>query len=133
MLETLVRGLQTGGFQAVVMLRGEGRFPERMRALGAEVAPLEVPHGRPLYHRIAGRTWPSPPGFLTSAAAAPLAIRAYSRLFQVHRLDVAYLAHPLSHVLGGLGARLAGVPAVCHLQGVVRGGRSRPEIGRAHV
>lgn len=125
-LQTLVRGLGQNGFEVVVFLRGEGRFPDRIRALGAEVAPLDIPQGRPLYRRLGDRIWPSPGGFLTATASAPRAILDYARLFRRYRVDVVYLAHPLSHVLGGLGARLAGIPAVFHLQGVVRTGRLRP-------
>jgi glycosyltransferase involved in cell wall biosynthesis len=72
---------------------------------------------------VAGRAVPSPVGFATTAAALPAAVGAFATLFRQHRLDAVYIAHPLFHVIAGFGARAAGIPAICHLQGIAQSGQ----------
>ncbi|HOU55127.1 MAG TPA: glycosyltransferase family 4 protein [Myxococcota bacterium] len=117
-LRDLIGGLVPRGFRCLAVVRGEGRFPSTLRSLGAEVIPLRAPRGLPLYRRIGDSAVPSPEGFLSQAFLAPRAVSYWQDLFQDVRPDVVYIAHPLAHVLAGLGAWRASVPAVLHLQGI---------------
>lgn len=117
-LRELVGGLVPRGFRCLAVIRGEGRFPSTLRSLGAEVVPLRAPRGLPLYRRVRSWAVPSPEGFVTQAFLAPRAIAYWRDLFQDIRPDAVYVAHPLAHVLAGLGAWRASVPAVLHLQGI---------------
>jgi len=119
----LAGGLDRSRFQPVVFLRAAGRFSRDIEGLGAEVVVAAVPPLVPMYRRLHGVVVPRPGGFARNAVRMPRAIAATARLFREHRIDVAYLPTYLEHVQGGMAARLAGLPSVCHVQGIPQSGQ----------
>jgi len=89
-VERLVAGLgRAGDFRFTVLCPSEGDFADRLRAAGAEVAVVAMPEDP---------TWSS--------------IQMAASLIAAERVELVHAHMPNAHVLGGLAARLAGVPAM---------------------
>jgi len=118
----LVGGLDPMRFQSVVFVREAGRFSRQVEGLGGEVVVGGVAPLAPLYRQIGRFVVPRPMGFARDAVRLPRAILETARRFREHRIDVAYLPTILEHVQGGMAARVAGIPAVAHVQGIPQAG-----------
>ena len=118
----LVGGLDPSRFQCVVFLQAAGFFSRQIADLGAEVVIAGVPPLASMYRRAGPVVLPRPFGFATNATRLPRAILETARLLREHRIDIAYLPTYLEHVLGGMAARLAGIPSVAHIQGIPQAG-----------
>lgn len=89
-VERLVAGLGQGGaFRFTVACPSEGGFADRIRAAGAQVVVVAMPEDPP---------WTS--------------IQLVASLITAERVDLVHAHMPHAHLLGGLAARLAGVPVI---------------------
>lgn len=118
----LAAGLDRARFEPLVVVASEGRFADAAREAGAAVALRRTPPPGSLYGQLGRWVVPNPAAFARTALAAPAGVRDLADLFRQEAADVACLSSFLVHVEGGLAARLAGVPAVAHLQGIVQAG-----------
>ncbi|MDH0868157.1 glycosyltransferase [Mitsuaria sp. GD03876] len=94
-VERLVAGLgRTGAFRFTVLCPSEGDFAERIRAAGGGIGVVAMPEDPP---------WAS--------------IQMVASLIAAERVDLVHAHLPNAHVLGGLAARLAGVPCMTTIHG----------------
>ena len=94
-VERLVAGLgRSGGFRFTVLCPSEGAFAERIRAAGGEIGIVAMPEDPP---------WAS--------------IQMVAALIAAERVDLVHAHLPNAHLLGGLAARLAGVPVMTTVHG----------------
>jgi len=94
-VERLVAGLGgAGGFRFTVLCPSEGDFAERIRAVGGEVGVVAMPEDPP---------WSS--------------IQMVAAMIAAERVDLVHAHLPNAHLLAGLAARLAGVPAMTTIHG----------------
>ena len=94
-VERLVAGLGgTGDFRFTVLCPSEGDFAERIRAVGGEIGVVPMPEDPP---------WSS--------------IQMVAAMIAAERVDLVHAHLPNAHLLAGLAARLAGVPAMTTIHG----------------
>jgi glycosyltransferase involved in cell wall biosynthesis len=119
-LADLVAVLDRARFEPVVFLASEGRFSRLLETLGARVRCGTVPPPARMYRLVGDRAVPSPAGMLDALSRIPAGAYRLGREYRREAIDVVYLSTPMSHVVGGAAARLAGLPSVCHIQGRVQ-------------
>jgi glycosyltransferase involved in cell wall biosynthesis len=107
----LARGLPARGWRLVVMVPGEGAFPDRLRAEGLPVEVVSAPPALGAYGRV------------TTGAARARALAAlpryWLRLHRALRGERPAVVHVVDHrglVLAGLPARCSGARVVWHVQ-----------------
>ena len=110
-----VRGLVAHGWGVVVSLPGEGPLVERLRNSGAEVEFTAVP--------VLRKALLSPSGLLRLGASSARALPALGRRLRELRPDVLYV-NTVTVPLWLAAARLARVPALCHVHEAERTGRT---------
>jgi glycosyltransferase involved in cell wall biosynthesis len=112
-LLTVLRGLDRRRYRPAVIVTRGSPFAKDARESGAEVVEADLPLG------ILQVTRRLDPANLARAAANALRLvevrRALGRILRDLGADVVHANHHVSNVLGGIGARAAGLPCVWHV------------------
>jgi glycosyltransferase involved in cell wall biosynthesis len=116
-MTTLVSSIDRLRFIPIVFTPAEGLFATAMRKLGAQVRVGTLPLPHKLYRPVGRGARPVLSGFAMNILGGPALVRTWANEFKAAGLDLAYLSTIFAHVAGSAAARLAGIPAVCHIQG----------------
>jgi len=112
-LATLLKHLPPAAIEPSIVLFEDGAFAQRLRSGGWDVAIIPVHDA--IRHSTRERLR------FRAALAASTAARRLAGLLTRRRIDVLYTNSMKAHLVGALGARLAGIPCVMHFHDVIAG------------
>jgi len=107
------------GHDLIALSSREGEFLDRVGALGAEAVALGVPAFRSTGRKVLGRHLFDPFASALNIGIFVPAVLRLSRLLRRRQVDVLHTNAMLAHFYGALAGRLAGRPAVMHMEDIV--------------